>query len=623
MRFKTLKISDQELYETFKASCPLCQDYLGSELNFQNLMTWKVTDQIEYAIIDEKTMVIKGKNRGIPYFFAPMAKTSSDFIEAIQIMEKCAVEHNVPFLIKGLSEEMVDLILKSGLKYRMDEERDYAEYLYSSDSLRTLTGKKYNKKRNLLNQFMKNDNYIYKSYEKRDEPLIKDLLYRWESKKSHAFEHKAIFDALENLKVLNLFCDLIVIDGVAHAFSIGTKSNKMGLVLFEKADTTYTGIYQAMNYLFANKHFYDVELVNRQEDLGILELRKAKMSYHPIGFVKKYSLMRNHLTMAEVKELKDLYQEAFNDSEGYLNYFFSQKYRAENVIFIKESKKIVSALHLVKKSLKIDDITYPLPFVVAAATLKSHQNQGYMKRVLKQSLTELYNRKYPLCALAPFDESFYQPFGFETIIRTNQKTIPLDTLNSFQKRNATREDIDTLINIYSSYTKDKTIYIDRKISDWEALFNEVSSDEGLIVILSKNNEDIGYYTLFKEGIEEFCLLDDSTLPNEIEFNQGLIEQINQTEGVSRLMIRIVDTKRFLERYPFNEDITDKFRIRIQDDLFEGNDVTIELSINQGNVSIRDIEVYDTLISVTELTRWAFILGKYPFKLPNAVIFDRY
>lgn len=623
MKFKTLKISDQALYESFKTTCPLCHDYLGSELNFQNLMTWKVTDQIEYSIIDDKTMVIKGKNKGIPYFFAPMAKTIDDFIEAIQMMEKCAVDHNVPFLIKGLSEEMAQLIRSRGLKYRMDEERDYAEYLYSSESLRTLSGKKYNKKRNLLNQFMKNDQFIFKSYEKSDEHLIKDLLYRWESKKSHAFEHKAIFDALAHLEVLNLFCDLIVIDGVAHAFSIGTKSNNMGLVLFEKADTTYTGIYQAMNYLFANKHFDDVELINRQEDLGILELRKAKMSYHPIGFVKKFTLMRNHLTMDEVNELKELYQEAFNDSEGYLNYFFSQKYRAENVIFVKEAKKIVSALHLVKKTLKIEDITYSMPFVVAAATLKSYQNQGYMKRVLKQSMTELYNRKYSLCALAPFNESFYQPFGFETMIRTSQKKIELDLTHSIQKRIATVEDIDSLIQIYTSYMKDKNIYLDRKISDWESLFNEVTSDAGSIIILSKNGEDIGYYTLFKDGIEELCLLEDYALPDEMEFNQGVIDQINQTEGDSRLMIRIIDTKRFLEHYPFNDQITEKFRIRIQDDFFEANDVTIELSINQGNVSIRDIEVYDTLLSINELTNWAFNLGEYPFTKPIAAIFDRY
>ena len=59
MKFKTLKIQDQSMYESYRQACPLCMNYLGSELNFQNLMTWKVADQIEYAIIDEKTFVIK------------------------------------------------------------------------------------------------------------------------------------------------------------------------------------------------------------------------------------------------------------------------------------------------------------------------------------------------------------------------------------------------------------------------------------------------------------------------------------------------------------------------------------------------------------------------------------
>ncbi len=623
MKFKTLKIQDHTMYEMFRQACPLCMNYLGSELNFQNLMTWKIADQIEYSVIDEKTLVIKGKNKGIPYFFAPMAPTSDDFIEAIKRMEKCAVDHNVPFLVKGLSEEMVDLIRSRGLKYRMDEERDYAEYLYSSESIRTLSGKKYNKKRNLLNQFMKNSDYELKAYEPIDDPLIQNLLYRWERKKSHAFEHRAIFDALKHLEVLNLFCDLIIIDGVAHAFSIGTKTKEMGLVLFEKADTSYTGIYQAMNYLFANRHFEDVALINRQEDLGILELRKAKMSYNPIGFVKKFTLMRNHLTMDEVHELKQLYQEAFDDSEGYLNYFFNQKYRAENVVFVKASKMIVSALHLVKKTLLVDEIAYPLPFVVAAATLKSHRNQGYMNRVIKQTMTELYNRKYPLCALSPFEESFYQPFGFESVIRTNQVQVNIDDTSSFQKQVATLEDIDRLIILYSTYMASKNIYIERKISDWESLFHEVQADEGSIIILTKLGKDVGYYTLFNQTIEELCLLDTSTVPSEPEFQSGKIDQINQVDGESRLMIRIINTKRFLEHYPFSEAITEKYRIHIKDDFFEANDITIELSINQGNVSIRDVEIFDQELSVNELTQWAFSIGHYPFTKPNASIFDRY
>lgn len=618
-----LTINNRNLFEQYQKNCPLCQNYLSSELNFQNLMTWKVADQIEYALIDGLTMIIKGQNRGIPYFFPPMAPSDDLFIEAIKAMENCSTANNIPFLIKGLSEEMIALIQKQGLKYRLDEERDYFEYLYDSEGLRTLAGKKYHKKRNLLNQFIKNVPYTYRPFEPGDEELIKNLLIRWENKKSHAFEHQAIFDALANLEQLNCFCDLIIVGDVLHAFSIGTVTNQLGLVLFEKADTTYTGIYQAINYLVANKHFSNVQLINRQEDLGILELRNAKMSYSPIGFVKKYSLMRNHLTLTEVGELKQLYQEAFNDSEGYLNYFFSQKYRAENVIFVKESQRIVSALHLVRKNLFAFDATYPLPFVVAAATLKEYRNHGYMKLVLKQTFTELYNRKYPLCALSPFDETFYQPFGFETVVRTDKIQIPLSEDSLIQKTIASKDDINRLINLYNLSMAKNNIFIARKISDWENLFNEVEADLGSIIILSKEGQDIGYYTLFDNQIEEICLTETTELPHYPEFNDGMIDSINMISGESRVMLRIVNTKRFLEQYAFDESITKKYRIRIKDDFFEANDVTIELSINQGKVSIRDIEIYDSYITVNELTNWAFKEGHYPFNQPLAQIFDRY
>lgn len=89
------------------------------------------------------------------------------------------------------------------------------------------------------------------------------------------------------------------------------------------------------------------------------------------------------------------------------------------------------------------------------------------------------------------------------------------------------------------------------------------------------------------------------------------------------MIRIVNTKKFLEQYPFDESITKKYRIKIQDDFFQANDVTIELSINSGAVSIRDIEVYDSFITVNELADWAFNQGNYPFNQPLTTIFDRF
>jgi predicted GNAT family N-acyltransferase len=350
--------------------------------------------------------------------------------------------------------------------------------LYSSESLITLSGKKLNKKRNLYNQFVKNNHYALKSFEPSDFDRIKDLLGRWESQKSHAFEHSAIYEALTHLKQLDLFCDLLIVLDRAVAFAIGTKTDKMGLVLFEKADTDYVGVYAAINTLFAEKHFQDVEMINRQEDLGIAELRKAKMSYNPISFVKKFTLTRNHLSMTEVNDLKALYHEAFNDSEGYLNYFFSQKYRADNVIFIKDHNEIVSALHLVKKQLICQDMSYELPFVVAAATRQSHRNHGLMKKIISQSFKELYNRKIALCALSPFDDAFYRPFGHESVLWSHHEVRKMALPGAYTYLQGSTENIDILSAIYQKKMLSKNIFVNRKLSDWDRILQEVSSDDG-------------------------------------------------------------------------------------------------------------------------------------------------
>ncbi len=623
MIFKPITLIDKTKFEYAIRHSDIYKNYMGSELNFQNLMTWKVTDNIEIAQINDQTLVVKGVNRGITYYFPPIAPTASYFIKAIQTMEQHAVNENTPFLVKGLTESMAEIIKNSNLKYRLSDERDHAEYLYNAQSLITLSGKKYNKKRNLYNQFIAKYDFTFKSYESTDLPLIIDLLQRWENRKSHAFEHSAIYGALMNLEQLDCFADLIIIEGIAVAFSIGTKNQDYGLVLFEKADTSFIGVYATINTMFAERHFYDVKIINRQEDLGIVELRKAKMSYNPVGFVKKFNLTRNHLTTQEVEELKVLYKEAFDDSEGYQNFFFSQKYRADNVIFIKEQQKIVSALHLVKKPLNCHENPCSLPFVVAAATLISHRNKGLMKNVIAQAYKELFNRNQFLLALSPFDEKFYHSFGFESVLWSHFETRQIVPKDHFHYKEATIDDLTILADIYEQKMNDKNIYIDRKLGDWEILFNEVQADKGKIIIVYHENNYVGYFSTFNEVIEEICMLNDDVLPNIPEFSSGQYEIINQTSGVSHLMLRIINSKKFIENYPYTENTNFTWKVRIRDMFFEANDVTIELIIKNGNVSIRDIETYDEEISINDLTRKAFVEGELPFNPVSMLIFDKF
>ena len=251
-------------------------------------MTWKALDSLHYDIIDD-TMVIRGTKNGSVYFLPPMAPHETAFIKAIEWIHSLASVSS-SITIKGLSQAMTDLIHRYHPDWTVVSERDYDEYLYDSEKLRTLSGNLYAKKRNLYKQFIKQYTYRFETFESSHIPGIKTLLDKWVETKQETFEHRLVCEALKNLTKLNAFCDVLFVDDTLVAFSIGSKDQEVGLVLFEKADVDYIGVYQAVNLLFANKHFNDVPIINRQEDLGLPSLRKAKLSYNPIGFVYKHSL---------------------------------------------------------------------------------------------------------------------------------------------------------------------------------------------------------------------------------------------------------------------------------------------------------------------------------------------
>jgi len=376
MKFHPLTLADRRTYEDALAKSPLYRDYLGSELNIQNLYAWRLYDAIETATIEDGIVLTRGERGGIPFFCPPIAATEDAFVAALARLEKSAVDANVPFLVRGLTAHLADVAGRSGRRYRIDEERNLFEYLYDSSSLCTLAGNRYHAKRNFLNRFLKNGDHLFRPYAASDRETVETMLCRWERRKLQAFEHEAILDVLDHVSELGCFADLLFVADRLAAFAIGTYVGAAGLVLFEKADTGFPGVYAAINYLFANAHFSSVSVINRQEDIGIPELRKAKMSYHPIGFVEKYSLVRDALSIGEIAQLKSLYAEAFPDSPGYVDFFFRRKYRSDNVVFRKGDGRIVSALHFIRKTVAVRGREFPVPFVAAAATRLSERGKG-------------------------------------------------------------------------------------------------------------------------------------------------------------------------------------------------------------------------------------------------------
>lgn len=103
-------------------------------------------------------------------------------------------------------------------------------------------------------------------------------------------EVEGIHEILKNCSDLNVRMGGVYVDGKLQAFTIGTFNSleNMAIIHIEKANPEMRGLYQFINQQFLINEFPDVTLVNREDDLGLEGLRKAKMSYNPVGFARKY-----------------------------------------------------------------------------------------------------------------------------------------------------------------------------------------------------------------------------------------------------------------------------------------------------------------------------------------------
>ena len=85
---------------------------------------------------------------------------------------------------------------------------------------------------------------------------------------------------------------VIRIDGRIEAVTLGefakTNSKETVLVHVEKADDRIRGLYQAINNEFCRRLPEETIYVNREEDMGLQNLRQTKLSYKPVMMGEKY-----------------------------------------------------------------------------------------------------------------------------------------------------------------------------------------------------------------------------------------------------------------------------------------------------------------------------------------------
>lgn len=261
---------------------------------------WREYYHVQFAISGDKAVQWLMELDGEPYSAMPLCRQEdleSSFCEIVDYFNQVLKK---PLRIYLADEEAVQYLNLDPARFEVKEQEDLKDYLYDGEALRTLAGKKLHKKKNNYNAFVKayEGRIEYRKLCCSDREDVWKFLDFWRQQKGDDveehldYEVRGIHDILKNCSEMAVEMGGVYVDGRMEAFTIGSLNplENMAVIHIEKANPEMRGLYQYINREFLVHSFPDVALVNREDDMGLEGLRKAKMSYNPIAFARKYSV---------------------------------------------------------------------------------------------------------------------------------------------------------------------------------------------------------------------------------------------------------------------------------------------------------------------------------------------
>lgn len=179
-------------------------------------------------------------------------------------------------------------------QFRSEYIEDDSEYIYNREKLAEYPGRKLSKKRNLVKQFLNENEPEIKLIDKESKPHIIELLELWQARTVQEMGDSDYFSCIEGLnhfEELNLSGALYLTEGEPCGFIMGETAGESSYVIhFAKGDTTKKGIYQYMFQAFTRDYCNDALIINLEQDMGMEGLRKTKRSYQPDLMLHKYRI---------------------------------------------------------------------------------------------------------------------------------------------------------------------------------------------------------------------------------------------------------------------------------------------------------------------------------------------
>lgn len=295
---KPIELGDKELFDKFFKIYPP----EISEFTFTNLFMWRNFYHFLFIELDEHLLLFSKeylkklkptspKNKDMIFFLPPIGPHPAEMM--IQIFESFseAEFHRVP---RDLVDRITDHKKLSLLNLEFVDDRNNWDYVYEVEDLKNLPGNRYRQNRRWLKKFTDTYRYDFQIITEEEIDKVKKLQKEWwllrggEDDAALEEEQKAIYEALDNFTALKFKGALLCSDDKCAAYTFGEMLNPNTLVIhIEKAHMEFEGAYQAINNLFLKNCCENVNYVNREQDLGIPGLRRAKESYKPVYMVEK------------------------------------------------------------------------------------------------------------------------------------------------------------------------------------------------------------------------------------------------------------------------------------------------------------------------------------------------
>ena len=295
MRFEPFTLADIQRIRPMLAQAPArsCDYTLGG------IYMWIDYFLYERAIVGD-TLFIRGMSEddvNVPAFSLPVG--SMPLAEAVELLaEHCRLTGETLRFSAVPTETLDELTALGGTPCgRLDA---WADYLYDAQALATLSGKKYNKKRNHVNRFVaENPGFTLSPLTVADRDALLDFLRRHPLSADKGI--MAEYERMQSIKVIKSIDSYPFVGGILRTPSHGIVAFTIGEIIgdtlhlhIEKADHTVNGASEAVNQLFAAKMLSlhpQIRIINRQDDAGDEGLRKAKLSYHPLALVEKHNVL--------------------------------------------------------------------------------------------------------------------------------------------------------------------------------------------------------------------------------------------------------------------------------------------------------------------------------------------